>query len=220
MEDTKYIIDCNKIQGELRDFPSSIIVKMVENQIAQGNPANIEIFCNDVYAIKLDGGFNWDETKDGFEFWYNIISKKSFGDFFLRYTDSYTSDKIIILNKIPYGKVDTYGIENVNFTLIDKDDDRWNEYKLQRLERGFDDSEMWNLDTTIAKFIYPRLKRFSENIIGIPCGMTEDIWQTTLDSMVKAFELIVNGESDEKENQEIISKGLDNFRNYFFQLWN
>lgn len=39
-------------------------------------------------------------------------------------------------------KVDPYGIKNVNFSLISKDDNRFEAYKKQRLERGFDDSEM------------------------------------------------------------------------------
>lgn len=45
-------------------------------------------------------------------------------------------------------KVDPYGIKNVNFSLISKDDNRFEAYKKQRLERGFDDSEMWSLDCT------------------------------------------------------------------------
>ena len=34
---------------------------------------------------------------------------------------------------------------------------RW---PLQRLTRGFDDRDLWNLDRTIAKLIVPRLKIF------------------------------------------------------------
>ena len=38
----------------------------------------------------------------------------------------------------------------------------------QRITRGFNDSETWNLDYTIAKLVLPRLKRFKELTNGIP----------------------------------------------------
>lgn len=63
-----------------------------------------------------------------------------------------------ISNYLP--EKDPYGIKNVNFSLIDNTDDRWEDYKKQRLERGFDNSELWSLDSTIAEFVYPRLKAF------------------------------------------------------------
>lgn len=119
-------------------------------------------------------------------------------------------------------KIDTYEIKNVNFSLIDKNDDRWDEFKNQRLERGFDDSELWNLDSTICKFIYPRLKAFSENIIGYPANMTYDEWECILKQMVKAFEIII-GDDDWEFNDELydnVDKGLNLFRKYFFNLWN
>ena len=118
-------------------------------------------------------------------------------------------------------EIDVYGIKNVNFTIIDEEDDRWDEFKKQRIERGFDDSELWNLDYTIAKFIYPRLKAFSENIIGYPPTMTCEDWEDILKTMVKAFEYIIEGEIDiSKEKQDVVSKGLNYFKEYFFYLWN
>lgn len=118
-------------------------------------------------------------------------------------------------------KVDAYGIENVNFSLISPSDERWDEYKAQRLERGFDDSELWSLDMTIAKFIYPRLKAFAEHCGSTPSTLKDEEWNIILDDMLKAFEIIINPEkfpwSD--EDNKIIVKGLDLFRSYFFALW-
>ena len=45
-------------------------------------------------------------------------------------------------------------------TGLPKNDDRLETYKEQRLERGFDDSELWNLDITIINFILPRLEEW------------------------------------------------------------
>ena len=75
---------------------------------------------------------------------------------------------------------------------------------IQRRKRGFDDSELWSLDYTIAEFIYPRLKAFRkmdkmcvptkfcvEND-GIWLKESNKIWNEKLDKMIAAFDLIVN----------------------------
>ncbi len=112
---------------------------------------------------------------------------------------------------------DLYKIKNVNFSIVDKKDKCWNKFKNQRKKRGFDDSELWNLDHTISKFILPRLKRFKNITMGYPACITEKEWDDTLDTMINAFEYIVKEETDTHQNE--IKKGLDNFRKYFFNLW-
>ena len=117
--------------------------------------------------------------------------------------------------------IDPYGIPNVNFTLIDETDDRWTTYQKQRLERGFDNSETWSLDSTISQFIEPRLKVFKELKYGHPSDLTIDKWDKILDKMIQSFELINNDElkKDLKNREDIIDEGLDLFREYFFHLW-
>ena len=51
-------------------------------------------------------------------------------------------------------KIDVYGIKNVNFSTINVEDTNWNLFEKQRLERGFDDSELWSLDKTISQALY------------------------------------------------------------------
>lgn len=115
---------------------------------------------------------------------------------------------------------DPYGIPNVNFTLIDQNDNRWEEYKKQRIERGFDDSELWSLDVTISKFILPRLKAFKDIAGGYPGGMTAEYWEQTLDHMIEAFELQAECKfSHTKEEEKKIEDGLKLFTNYFGHLW-
>lgn len=119
---------------------------------------------------------------------------------------------------------DAYGIENVNFSLIDRDDYRWEEFKKQRLEQGFDESETWGLDMTIARFIYPRLKCFYNEgeIFSHPYGLTSEEWINIVGKMVQAFELIVTTDPVKwtEEQNNIVDEGLDLFRKYFFDLWN
>ena len=47
-------------------------------------------------------------------------------------------------------------------------------YKKQREEQGFDDTETWHLDKTVALFLLPRLKRYIQVNNGFPGGMTEE----------------------------------------------
>lgn len=95
----------------------------------------------------------------------------------------------------------------------------------QRLTRGWDDSDTWSLDTTIAEFTLPRLKRFKELNIGHPPELTSEEWDAILDKTIKAMELIAT-EWDYKpctlsvsEEEVIIQEGLDLFGKYFRHLW-
>jgi len=42
---------------------------------------------------------------------------------------------------------------------------------LQRLTRGWDDSDTWSLDVSVAKFLLPRLKRYRELRQGVPADL-------------------------------------------------
>ena len=124
-------------------------------------------------------------------------------------------------------KVDPYGIKNVNFSLISKDDNRFEAYKKQRLERGFDDSEMWSLDCTIAEFITPRLRVFKEHAKQIgdhPRGITSEEWQEILSQMIEGFALYPDHfhfpSEDADANWKKVDKALELFHKWFFKLWN
>lgn len=117
---------------------------------------------------------------------------------------------------------DPFGIPNVCFTIIDKDDNRWDEYEKQRLERGFDDSETWNLDATISRFIYPRLLAFIEDTKRLQChpGHIEfNEWLDILKKMADGFELLSQDSERTDDEEKIIETALDLFREHFHNLW-
>lgn len=117
---------------------------------------------------------------------------------------------------------DPYGIPNVCFSLVDEEDSRWEEYEKQRLQRGFDDSETWNLDGTITKFIYPRLIAFIEDTKKLEChpgSIPFDTWIGILEDMSKGFELMSQDNEKTEDEDKIIEKALDLFREHFHQLW-
>jgi hypothetical protein len=84
----------------------------------------------------------------------------------------------------------------------------------QRRTRGWDDSELWNLDYTFTKYILPRLKRFravelEAEYAGVPQDLenprvepdefgneipyyfTIEEWKERIDKMILAFELML-----------------------------
>lgn len=171
--------------------------------------------------VRVSGDSIKDTNPKTLELWNKAIEEEEYGDIIPLKEGDYLVDAFLyarILEACAYNKdLDTYNIPNVNFTLIDRGDERWDRFKQQRLERGFDDSETWSLDSTIAKFIEPRLRRFKEIKAGYPASMSEEEWDATLDKMIYAFECI--NKDNTFDNEEYVNEGLDLFRKHFFKLW-
>lgn len=119
-------------------------------------------------------------------------------------------------------KLVTYGFSD----SLNPDDPRQKAFKKQRLERGFDNTELWSLDVTIAKFILPRLKEFKNQTCGIPGCIEQngdeglEVWKNIIQQMIDAFEFIADDVCiPTEEEQRKISLGLDLFRQHFYSLW-
>lgn len=112
-------------------------------------------------------------------------------------------------------------IPNIQFSLTNPEDQREPDFSKQRIERGFDDSETWSLDTTISSFIIPRLKRFNEVKICHPMSMSMSEWTSIIDKMLLGFELNVRDSNSTLTHSEteMMMEGLDLFRKHFFDLW-
>lgn len=106
-------------------------------------------------------------------------------------------------------------------------------YLWQRKTRGFDDTEVWNLDYSISEFVYPRLKEFirvkKEHDFFQPASIDDyKDWITKLEKMLKAFELIkkdsewlnVNPTPEESAARDKeIHEGLQLFAQYVGHLY-
>lgn len=77
--------DVSKYKGELTDIPSEIVEKMLYYQEQQGNPRKVSVFEVSVECSFLNEGFDWDRTLEGYDFWYNVLTKKQFEKFFSKY---------------------------------------------------------------------------------------------------------------------------------------
>jgi hypothetical protein len=99
---------------------------------------------------------------------------------------------------------------------ISQDDPRQPRWAEQRKERGFDDTETWNLDCAIIQFILPRLERFKEISCGHPAYMTEERWDEILQKIIdgfKTYDSILSGSSEQ------FDEAWQLFTNHFWNLW-
>lgn len=60
---------------------------------------------------------------------------------------------------------DPYGIPNVCFSVIRKEDKRWNKLKKDRLRQGFDESELWDFEVTLCSWLLPRVEWYYKHIV-------------------------------------------------------
>lgn len=103
-------------------------------------------------------------------------------------------------------------------------DKRLAKFREQRNKQfGFDDTETWNLNYAISKFMVIRLKKFKELSIAYPATLTPDEWNQILDEMILGFELFLTFDdltlSEQKKAVKKINKSLGLFKKYFWDLW-
>jgi hypothetical protein len=76
----------NIYKGQISNFPSEIVEKMLYYQEKQGNKRDVSVFeKNKASAVK---GFEWDETDEGKDFWTDVINNNDFDCFFEKYPKS------------------------------------------------------------------------------------------------------------------------------------
>lgn len=71
--------------GKIKDFPIEVVQRMCEEQVRQGNDFDPIVFQEEEYADECKGGFDWDESEEGFDFWISVIDYEKFDVFFEKY---------------------------------------------------------------------------------------------------------------------------------------
>lgn len=122
-------------------------------------------------------------------------------------------------------------LDNICFSVADecykKEPSTLEMYKKQRTEQGFDDTETWHLDRTIALFLIPRLKKFIEVNNGIPSDETEESYNEKLRFIVFAFEnyyatnkYYESVDNDERQKlTDDVKKAVEYLSKLWFELW-
>lgn len=104
-------------------------------------------------------------------------------------------------------------LEINNFSIAEEvypdEPEKLEKYKKQREERGFDDTETWHLDKTLALFLIPRLKIFIQVNNGFPGGETEESFNEKLNFILNSFQEYYYNENEqsslELEKERIIN---------------
>ncbi len=91
----------------------------------------------------------------------------------------------------------------------------------QRVTRGFDDSETFSLDYSLAQAILPRLRRFKEVAHATPSDIPEEEWNAILDKMISAFEFASSEARWNADESEYVrhQEGINLFAKHYFSLW-
>jgi hypothetical protein len=107
--------------GYLEGFLKEIVQKIVERQVEQGNEPDYKVFEKEDSASKKSKGFDWMESKEGYDFWKEVILYKHFNLFYEKYPK--TETKVTTTN-IYNVEGDIYGIltSDGNITTIDTKD--------------------------------------------------------------------------------------------------
>lgn len=102
---------------------------------------------------------------------------------------------------------------------LPEDDSRHVVYSQQRKSRGFDDTELWSLDISMAEFILPRLKAYRDLMKQRTIFAIED----EVNDMIAAFEIICTdnfkARFEDEPEFEVVRRGLKAFSEYYLALW-
>jgi len=98
---------------------------------------------------------------------------------------------------------------------------RWLKFWWQRRTRGWDDSETWSLDETIAEFVLPRLIRYKELNDIYPSNMTQEEWDIILNKIIYSFGFYASKEryTASREQYNEARDGIILFAEHFNKLW-
>ena len=121
---------------------------------------------------------------------------------------------------------------------------RWLRFWWQRRTRGFDEPELWGLNSNIVDFLLPRLRAFREESPVVPVsawravgaedlgwskeelqrfeGPAREHWETILDKIIGALEIYQERDGllmDTDGSQQKFDEGWELFHEHFHQLW-
>lgn len=77
-----YVVKPEDLTGDIKGFPIELVQWMVDQQVKQGNKADVGVFQRYKGRSKHSGGFDWDKTELGHDVCNEIIDNKNFDLFF------------------------------------------------------------------------------------------------------------------------------------------
>jgi len=71
----------NLISGDIKGFPLEVVTAMLHQQKKQLGKTNLEAFIKSRTCSAEGGGFDWEKTRQEFNYWNRIIHNKKFKNF-------------------------------------------------------------------------------------------------------------------------------------------
>ena len=97
-------VEQSDLRGEIKDFPIEVVQEMVNEQVMQGNKANVEVFQERVHVGRICGGFDWVASFMGATFWEDVLWRNKFDIFFQKYhKKQYSAEPNSVFIEIPDG---------------------------------------------------------------------------------------------------------------------
>lgn len=113
----------NKMKPNFKELPVEIRELMLKRQVEQGNPRDESVFEREIMSNSCMGGFYWDITPEGSDFWIKILF---FGDISHFYSD--ISHFYTMYPKTEQPQQDIYGLQttfNDVVMLVSSDKNNW-----------------------------------------------------------------------------------------------
>lgn len=112
------------------DLPSEIKERVLDCQEEQGNIRDESVFQNRINTGKSSGGIDWDETKEGYYFWNDVLYENNIDVFYEKYPKQLQSNKKGMKRK-PSVKDDEF--EDICVRLSSKSDLRYEQVSLLKV---------------------------------------------------------------------------------------
>ena len=107
-------VEQSDLIGAIKDFPIEVVQQMVNEQVKQGNKADVSVFQDRATAIYKCGGFAWAYAVGGETFWNDVISRGKFNVLFQKYPKKQSEhEQKCISIEVPDG----YEIDNEKSTF-------------------------------------------------------------------------------------------------------
>lgn len=118
----RYIVKESDLIGDIENLPIGLVQLMVDYQFIQGNKPDVEVFQSCKTTDKYDGGFNWDTTIEGLDWWKEMFDDDDFHNFYQKYghnkyyiyQDGTIRGEDVINTLESYGADDVIGLEGTN----------------------------------------------------------------------------------------------------------
>ena len=130
------IVEQSDLVGEIKYFPIEVVQEMVNEQVKQGNYADVSAFAR--CKTSIHPCFDWNLSNLGWEFWNNVINEKNFDLFFEKFTKRSNMQLVVTIPKGCEIDKENSTFENIVFKKIEsKYPKDWAEAFIDKNRNGY-----------------------------------------------------------------------------------